>query len=252
MRARSCHPPAKRKISRGSVSQLPLASQPARLVHPFSGLAECRARERDVGTLLRRAQMPEMRSTEALWDDRWSTGQGAGATPHAEETLARWSAWQGWRWVQLHPQTASPHVRISASHRDRVLCASRKVGREMVPRADRLCAAGSNKLRTLEAVRLSAANSALRGWRGSPAPSGSARIADAGARWLRRYNNHAALRWCCRSALRFPAHHRAFYTGAFREPLAIGTVSHAASWLRSGTLGSWASSPVALLCSANF
>jgi hypothetical protein len=121
-----------------------------------------------------------------------------------------------------------------------------------LPRANRLCAAGSNKPRTLEAVRLSAANSALRGWRGSPAPSGSARIADAGARWLRRYNNHAALRWCCRSALRFPAHHRAFYTGAFREPLAIGTVSHAASWLRSGTLGSWASSPVALLCSANF
>jgi hypothetical protein len=33
--------------------------------------------------------------------------------------------------------------------------------------------------------------------------------------------------WCCRPARRFPAHHRAFFTGAFREPLATGTVSHA-------------------------
>jgi len=32
------------------------------------------ARERDAGTVLRRARMPEMRSTEALQDDRWSTG----------------------------------------------------------------------------------------------------------------------------------------------------------------------------------
>jgi hypothetical protein len=101
------------------------------------------------------------------------------------------------------------------------------------------------------AVRLSAASSALRCWRGSPAPSGSARIADAGARWRRRCNDHAAVHWYCRSVRRFPAHHRAFYTAVFREPLATGTVSHAASWLRSGMLGSWAIARVALLCSCN-
>ena len=116
-------------------------------------------------------------------------------------------------------------------------------------RADRLCAAGSNKVRRYAP---SAASSALRCWRGSSAPSGSARIADAGARWLRRCNDHAAVHWYCRSARRFPAHHRAFYTGAFREPLATGTVSRTASWPRSGMLGSSASSRVALLWSANF
>jgi hypothetical protein len=136
--------------------------------------------------------------------------------------------------------------------RDRVLGASRMLPAKSVTRADRLCAAGSNKLRTLEAVRLSAASSALRGWRGSPAPAGSARIADAGARWLRRYNDHAAVHWCCRSARRFPPHHRASYTGVFREPLATGTVSHAASWLRSAMLGSWAIARGALHCSSNF
>lgn len=60
------------------------------------------------------------------------------------------------------------------------------------------------------------------------------------------------MHWYCRSARRFLARHRAFYTGAFRKPLATGTVFHAASWLRSGMLGSWAIARVALLCSSQF
>ena len=40
MRARPFRRPAKRKISRGPVSQLPPASRPVRLLHPCSGLAE--------------------------------------------------------------------------------------------------------------------------------------------------------------------------------------------------------------------
>ena len=140
-------------------------------------------------------------------------------------------------------------VTNSAGHRHGVLRASCKVASEIGPAVLIACALPGQ---TKSGGTPSAASSALRCWRGSSAPSGSARIADAGARWLRRCNDHAAVHWYCRSARRFPAHHRAFYTGAFREPLATGTVSRTASWPRSGMLGSSASSRVALLWSANF
>ena len=39
---------------------------------------------------------------------------------------------------------------------------------------------------------------------------------------------------CCRLARRFRLHHHAFYTGVFRAPAAIGTVSHCGSGLRIG------------------
>ena len=43
---------------------------------------------------------------------------------------------------------------------------------------------------------------------------------------------------CCRLARRFRLHHHAFYTGVFRAPAAIGTVSHCGSGLRIGMPGS--------------